>query len=89
MSGERVSMSSQLPGGQMRRRTDGILTTHAGALQRPLALSKAMAEQGEWAPAVLPGLRDQVAAVVRRQLNAGIDIVDDGELGRLSAPRPA
>jgi hypothetical protein len=36
----------------MRRRTDGILTTHAGALQRPLALSKAMAEQGEWAPAV-------------------------------------
>jgi methionine synthase II (cobalamin-independent) len=66
----------------MRRSTDGILTTHVGALQRPLALSKAMAEQGEWAPAVLPELRDQVAAVVRRQVNAGIDIVDDGEFGK-------
>jgi 5-methyltetrahydropteroyltriglutamate--homocysteine methyltransferase len=66
----------------MRRSTDGILTTHVGALQRPLALSKALAEQGEWAPAVLTELRGEVAEVVRRQVDAGIDIVDDGEFGK-------
>lgn len=65
----------------MRRSTDRILTTHVGALQRPLALSKAMAEQGQWAPAVLAELRAGVAEVVRRQVDTGIDIVDDGEFG--------
>ena len=51
----------------MRRSIDRILTTHVGALQRPAALSKALAERGQWAPEVLTGLRDGVADVVRRQ----------------------
>jgi len=66
----------------MQRSIDRILTTHVGALQRPADLAKAMAEQGEWAPEVLPELRAAVAGVVARQEEAGIDIVDDGEFGK-------
>jgi 5-methyltetrahydropteroyltriglutamate--homocysteine methyltransferase len=66
----------------MRRSTDRILTTHVGALQRPPELSKAMAEQGQWAPGVLDSLRAGVADVVRRQVETGVDIVDDGEFGK-------
>jgi len=66
----------------MRRSTDRILTTHVGALQRPQALSRAMAEHGEWAPEVLGELRTAVGDVVARQRVAGIDVVDDGEFGK-------
>jgi 5-methyltetrahydropteroyltriglutamate--homocysteine methyltransferase len=66
----------------MRRSTDRILTTHVGALQRPEELSQAMAAHGQWAPDVLDLLRASVAGVVRRQAEAGIDIVDDGEFGK-------
>lgn len=66
----------------MRRSADRILTTHAGALERPSELSKALSEHGEWAPDVLPALRAAVAGVVARQEEAGIDVVDDGEFGK-------
>jgi 5-methyltetrahydropteroyltriglutamate--homocysteine methyltransferase len=66
----------------MRRSTDRIRTTHVGALQRPAALSKAMAAQGQWTPQVLAQLRAGVADVVRRQEATGIDVVDDGEFGK-------
>ena len=57
--------------------TDRILTTHVGALQRtPEAeaalLGEAPAEQ----------LAAAVADVVRRQVEAGIDVVNDGEYGK-------
>jgi 5-methyltetrahydropteroyltriglutamate--homocysteine methyltransferase len=57
--------------------SDRILTTHVGALQRtPEAeaalLGEAPAEQ----------LTAAVAEVVRRQVEAGIDIVNDGEYGK-------
>ena len=66
----------------MRRSTDRILTTHVGALQRPPELSEAMAACGQWAPKVLGRLRSGVGDVVRRQLDTGIDIIDDGEFGK-------
>jgi len=66
----------------MRRSTDRVLTTHVGALQRPEELSKAMAAHGQWSPDVLDLLRHGVADVVRRQVETGIDIVDDGEFGK-------
>ncbi len=66
----------------MQRSIDRILTTHVGALQRPAALSAAMAEHGEWAPEVLPRLSAAVVAVVARQQDTGIDVVDDGEFGK-------
>lgn len=66
----------------MRRSIDRILTTHAGALQRPEELSKAMAARGQWADDVLYLLRDSVCDVVRHQADTGVDIVNDGEFGK-------
>ena len=54
-----------------------ILTTHVGALQRPPEAEAALL--GE---APEERLRVAVADVVRRQVEAGIDIVDDGEFGK-------
>jgi 5-methyltetrahydropteroyltriglutamate--homocysteine methyltransferase len=54
-----------------------ILTTHVGALQRPPGAEAALlGEAGE------EELADAVAEVVRRQVEAGIDVVDDGEFGK-------
>jgi 5-methyltetrahydropteroyltriglutamate--homocysteine methyltransferase len=53
-----------------------ILTTHAGSLVRPTELL-------EGDPAE-PALARAVAEVVRRQAEAGIDVVDDGEFGKQS-----
>src|ERR1700744_939822 len=66
----------------MRRSTDRILTTHVGALERPPGLAKTLAEQGQWAPDALDQLRTEVAGVVKRQLEVGLDVVDDGEFGK-------
>ena len=54
-----------------------ILTTHVGALQRPPEAEAALlGEVSE--DALTIAVRD----VVRRQVDAGIDIVDDGEFGK-------
>jgi 5-methyltetrahydropteroyltriglutamate--homocysteine methyltransferase len=66
----------------MRRSTGRILTTHVGNLQRPAGLSRAMAAHGQWAPDVLPQLREAVAEVVQRQQACGLDVVSDGEFGK-------
>jgi 5-methyltetrahydropteroyltriglutamate--homocysteine methyltransferase len=71
----------------MQRSTDRILTTHVGSLVRPKALVAAAAA-ARADPAALPPyeatLRDAVADVVRRQVEAGIDIVNDGEYSKSS-----
>jgi 5-methyltetrahydropteroyltriglutamate--homocysteine methyltransferase len=64
----------------MKRSTDRILTTHVGCLQRPASLSKAISERG-WEGAEAE-LRTAVAEVVRQQVEAGVDVVDDGEFGK-------
>jgi 5-methyltetrahydropteroyltriglutamate--homocysteine methyltransferase len=64
----------------MERSTSRILTTHVGCLQRPLYLAEAMAAQGGVAPP--DPLRKAVAEVVQRQVEAGVDVVDDGEYGK-------
>jgi 5-methyltetrahydropteroyltriglutamate--homocysteine methyltransferase len=56
--------------------SDRILTTHAGSLIRPPELLEG--EPSE------PALARAVADVVRRQAEAGIDVVDDGEFGKES-----
>jgi 5-methyltetrahydropteroyltriglutamate--homocysteine methyltransferase len=65
----------------MKRTTDRILTTHVGSLSRPGELLELHREK---APAGLlePALANAVADVVRRQVEAGIDIVNDGEFGK-------
>jgi 5-methyltetrahydropteroyltriglutamate--homocysteine methyltransferase len=69
----------------MRRSTDRILTTHVGSLIRPPALQDMlrarMAGKAD-EKAYEDCLKESVAAVVRRQATAGIDIVDDGEFGK-------
>jgi 5-methyltetrahydropteroyltriglutamate--homocysteine methyltransferase len=70
-------------------RSDGrILTTHVGSLIRPaglLAFATARAEgQGYDAAKHEETLRAAVADVVRRQVETGIDIVNDGEFGKSS-----
>ena len=59
-----------------------ILTTHAGSLIRPAELLR-LAGQDDRA-AYEAALAETVADVVRRQVEAGIDVVDDGEFGKES-----
>ena len=67
---------------------DRILTTHTGSLARPQAMLDFLVaeERGEDydAAAYERALADAVADVVRRQAEAGIDVVDDGEMGKPS-----
>ena len=72
----------------MKRSTDRILTTHVGSIQRPDALIPFLRAKERGQPydreAYMKHVRDAVADVVRRQTDAGIDIVTDGEQGKAS-----
>lgn len=67
---------------------DRILTTHVGSLVRPRALLDLLAavEHGESIDAAEYErvLAEAVTDVVRRQAEVGIDVVDDGEMGKAS-----
>jgi len=69
----------------MKRSTDRILTTHVGSLIRPQQLLDFVAARqngGTDETAYEKCLKDSVAEVVRRQAEAGVDVVDDGEFGK-------
>lgn len=70
----------------MRRSTQRVLTTHTGSLPRPVALAEALERRDRGGPTD-PDLPDRIAeavhTVVRQQLDAGIDIVNDGEAGKI------
>jgi len=72
----------------MRNSKDRILTTHAGSLLRPAAIVEAMRAKETGKPYDEKGLaaaaRSAVAEVVRRQVEAGIDIPSDGEQSKAS-----
>jgi 5-methyltetrahydropteroyltriglutamate--homocysteine methyltransferase len=72
----------------MIRSTERFLTTHTGSLPRPDDLVLSMYAKEEGAPVDGAGLaarvRSAVAEVVRRQVDAGIDIVNDGEMSKPS-----
>ena len=65
----------------MKQSTNRILTTHVGSLPRPADLMEMYREQTP-AERLEPRLRSAVAEVVRQQIEAGIDIVNDGEYGK-------
>jgi 5-methyltetrahydropteroyltriglutamate--homocysteine methyltransferase len=71
----------------MRMSTDRILVTHVGSLPRGDALNDLLigAEGGEEvdARALEAEIESRVGEVIRRQLAAGIDIINDGEQGRV------
>jgi 5-methyltetrahydropteroyltriglutamate--homocysteine methyltransferase len=63
-----------------------ILTTHVGSLIRPQALQEFLRAKQGGKPydeaAYKTCLTDSVAEVVRRQTQAGIDVISDGEFGK-------
>lgn len=71
----------------MKRSVERILTTHAGRLERPEAITKAMEQHPDGRPpdAAFAGqFKNAVAEIVKAQVEAGLDIVNDGEFGKLS-----
>jgi len=72
----------------MQRSSGRILTTHVGSLPRSQAVTDVVfgREQGMITDAVAADrvIADAVAAVVRRQVETGIDVVSDGEMGKIS-----
>jgi 5-methyltetrahydropteroyltriglutamate--homocysteine methyltransferase len=71
----------------MKRSSDRILTTHAGRLDGPpemrdLAMA-VMTGRSSDLDAVMPHVRGAMTQILHKQAEAGIDIVSDGELGKL------
>ena len=72
----------------MRLSTDRILTTHVGSMPRPQALVDVLLkkdhgeayDQAEYDSTI----QDAVAAVVKRQVEAGVDVPSDGEASKVS-----
>jgi 5-methyltetrahydropteroyltriglutamate--homocysteine methyltransferase len=72
----------------MKRSTERFLTTHTGSLPRPDDLIRMMYAKEEGVPvdrgALAERVRSAVAEVVRKQAEAGIDLVNDGEMSKPS-----
>jgi len=71
----------------MKHSIDRILTTHAGSLPRPddwLALLMEREKTGKSDPAYAARNRQAVSDIVRKQLDLGVDVIDDGEQGKPS-----
>ena len=72
----------------MKRSTERFLTTHTGSLPRPDDLIRMMYAKEEGVPvdaaALAARVRAAVAEVVKKQADAGIDLINDGELSKPS-----
>ena len=72
----------------MKRSTDRILTTHAGSLPRPddlLAMIVARTRGGSVDEAAFAArVKRAVAETLRKEIDLGVDIVSDGEMGKPS-----
>ena len=70
----------------MKRSTDRILTTHVGSLPRPADLLPMLRakERGQLPNplAFATRVRGAVSDIVRKQVELGVDVVDDGEMGK-------
>jgi 5-methyltetrahydropteroyltriglutamate--homocysteine methyltransferase len=71
----------------MKRSTDRILTTHTGSLPRPADLTAMLDALDSGTPpdttAFEARVRRAVTDVVRMQVEAGVDVVNDGEQGKV------
>ena len=72
----------------MQRSTHRILTTHAGSLPRPRPLTALLAAKSAGQPvdeaALAAAVEQATEAVIAQQLACGIDVVNNGEVGRES-----
>jgi 5-methyltetrahydropteroyltriglutamate--homocysteine methyltransferase len=72
----------------MQRSIDRFLTTHTGSLPRPEDLIKTMYAKEEGVPvdaeALAARVKSAVAELVKKQADAGIDLINDGEMSKPS-----
>src|SRR5260370_41223140 len=72
----------------LKRSSDRILTTHVGSLPRPPDLLDVVQAKEQGKPvdenAHAVRLRAAVGEIVRKQIELGIDVIDDGEFGKPS-----
>ena len=72
----------------MQRSLDRFLTTHTGSLPRPDDLIRMMYAKEEGVPvdrqALAARVREAVAEVVKKQADAGVDLINDGEMSKPS-----
>ena len=72
----------------MLHSTDYFLTTHTGSLPRPEDLIRMMFAKEEGVPvdraALAVRIRSAVAEIVRRQVESGVTVVNDGEMSKPS-----
>jgi 5-methyltetrahydropteroyltriglutamate--homocysteine methyltransferase len=72
----------------MQRSRDRFLTTHTGSLPRPEDLIRMMYAKEEGVPvephALAERIRSAVAEVVKKQADAGVDLINDGEMSKPS-----
>ena len=77
----------------MKRSTERILVTHAGSLARPKDLMEMLLARNDGKPydreALPKRLRSAVAEAAQKQIECGVDIVNDGELGKSNFSRYA
>ena len=71
----------------MKLSTERILTTHTGSLPRPqqmldLLLKQQQGELDDQSELNL-SIRNAVADAVQRQVDCGLDVINDGEMGRV------
>jgi 5-methyltetrahydropteroyltriglutamate--homocysteine methyltransferase len=70
----------------MQRSTTRILTTHTGSLPRPAGLVQLLLEDqdkpGSNRAALEAAVRSAVTGVVQKQIECGLDVINDGEQGR-------
>jgi 5-methyltetrahydropteroyltriglutamate--homocysteine methyltransferase len=72
----------------MKRSDDRILTTHTGSLPRPETLLSLVRAKERGQPVDNGTFSEEVSAavraIVRRQADAGIDVISDGEMSKVS-----
>src|SRR5213593_4663260 len=72
----------------MRRSSERILTTHAGSLPRPADLLEMVQALADGRPydrdAYARRVKAAVSEIVGRQIELGVDVIDDGEMGKPS-----
>ncbi len=77
----------------MKRSSERILTTHAGSLPQPDDLKQMLAAKNNSEPydqeAFARRVRSAVAEVVKKQIDCGLDVINDGEVGKPNFSRYA
>jgi len=90
---ERFERLERSFGGIMKYSTDRILTTHAGALPQPPDLKQMHVAKDTGTPLNADAFRNRVRAAVletvKKQIDCGVDIINDGEVGKSNFSRYA